>query len=1153
MEWKDSARKLSDAAAGKGYDAAVERLIAAGANVHHRNKDLKAPLHGAAYDGHATVARRLISAGADVNATDKDIPLSTTLLKTDAVKWCSYSLMLAPTFTNEAIRGPQFQQTPLYVAAHNGHVEVVRMLLSAGANANGMDNIRNSPLHYASQNGHNEDTGKMLYNAAQEGHRAEVERLLKEGASVEWKDKHGDTLLFGAAERGFDAIVQMLLATAKIDINMKNKYHQLPLCYAARSGRFEVTRRLIDAGFDINNPDCHFWTQQVVDTTKWFNSSWKMNGETAMDRAKDKDRSKVLQLLSASVQHALVQAAEAGEENRVSDLLRIGGTSSDTDDSGTTPLRAAVEQGHVKIVTKLLAAESNQVQAIEDNGLLILARSLKLATVVVVLEKILTTAMWSAINTGDATTLATVLRQGISVNCVNHDKDLLRAMRSGDFARVHDLLDCHGNPNATDETGQTLLHLAVLSNAPDILVKLLRTAGINKTKANQNGDTPLVLAIKCGNSALAKRIFGTLDEPTRSVPTHELTVDDTKLLGSGGFGAVFKGSWLGRTVAVKRPNSNSNDRSQLREIEAMKVCTSPYVLQLLGVTHDPMQLVLEFMDGGNLRQYLDKKRDGVPVPVNYSTLEVAWVIANAILDLHHAGLLHRDLKSNNVLLSSTNYIKVADMGLTRDCKTDMTTGVGTANWTAPEIFVSKSAYSYAADIYSFGVILTELDTLQMPYANSKFPQYCIPYEVLENGLRPSFSETCPQWLRELATSCMVRTPEDRPRNDMYFAAEGGKEAEVARLLQKQAPLEWTDEREDTPLLKAASHGHEGVVRQLIAAGANVHHENYYQWTPLHNAAYGGHVAIVRQLLAAGAEINAVNKNGVTPLLAAVTQGYAEIVKLLLEAGAKDFKTTTVAFLTRGSRLHAINKHDAVAVVLEKALTKTLFAAAATGDSTEVTFVLDEGISPNCVNEDAKTAPYYQVGVSPIHVATARGHAEIVELLVAANADVNFRGQRGETPLHAAVGSRNESIVQLLLKAGAYANVVDQAGQTLLHLAVLSDAHDIITELLRAPGIDVFKANQLGDSPLVTAIKHGHRSFAKRMYAAVYKPMRMDLAASELTVDVASRLGQGGFGAVYKGECGGRPVAVKMGLRMDEVDGLQKEICAMQTCTSPYLL
>ncbi|KDO16022.1 TKL protein kinase, partial [Saprolegnia parasitica CBS 223.65] len=180
---------------------------------------------------------------------------------------------------------------------------------------------------------------------------------------------------------------------------------------------------------------------------------------------------------------------------------------------------------------------------------------------------------------------------------------------------------------------------------------------------------------------------------------------------------------------------------------------------------DNPKLVLEYMDGGNLRQYLDKKRKGEPTEVEYSTLE-----------------------SLNVLLSSSNYIKVADFGLTKEFHLDMTTFVGTPAWTAPEVFESGTTYDFAADIYSFGVILTELDSLQVPYAGLNV--FSVIDGVRSGELRPSLGPHCAPWLKDLINDCLLTDPALRPSAQVI----------INRLLQQndEAPIIVKPEPEPMP-------------------------------------------------------------------------------------------------------------------------------------------------------------------------------------------------------------------------------------------------------------------------------------------------------------------------------------------------------------------
>ncbi|KDO17349.1 hypothetical protein SPRG_17220, partial [Saprolegnia parasitica CBS 223.65] len=133
-------------------------------------------------------------------------------------------------------------------------------------------------------------------------------------------------------------------------------------------------------------------------------------------------------------------------------------------------------------------------------------------------------------------------------------------------------------------------------------------------------------------------------------------------------------------------------------------------------------MVMEYMDQGDLRAYLQKKRHGQSVALDVSTLDVALVLAHALADLHKQNIIHRDVNSLNIFLSTTHYIRLGDLGSSRLMDDDiMTSHAGTTSWMAPEVLRVPGdegmgrVYTIAADIYSFGVVLTELDTLRLPY------------------------------------------------------------------------------------------------------------------------------------------------------------------------------------------------------------------------------------------------------------------------------------------------------------------------------------------------------------------------------------------------------------------------------------------------------
>eukprot|EP01126_Amoeba_proteus_P008356 TRINITY_DN1308_c0_g2_i3.p1 TRINITY_DN1308_c0_g2~~TRINITY_DN1308_c0_g2_i3.p1 ORF type:complete len:232 (+),score=55.60 TRINITY_DN1308_c0_g2_i3:912-1607(+) len=144
-------------------------------------------------------------------------------------------------------------------------------------------------------------------------------------------------------------------------------------------------------------------------------------------------------------------------------------------------------------------------------------------------------------------------------------------------------------------------------------------------------------------------------------------------------------------------------------------------------------------------------------------LIMAIQISRCVNYLHECDIIHRDLKSLNLLINKFLEIKICDFGLSRviDKNVPMTSNVGTVAWVAPEIINQKKRnYTEKADIYSLGVILWELISRQMPFADLE--AFAIPIQV-NKGKRPSpVPKTITKDYRKLVKKCWGPKPESRP-------------------------------------------------------------------------------------------------------------------------------------------------------------------------------------------------------------------------------------------------------------------------------------------------------------------------------------------------------------------------------------------------------
>ncbi|XP_020422255.1 L-type lectin-domain containing receptor kinase IX.1 [Prunus persica] len=191
-------------------------------------------------------------------------------------------------------------------------------------------------------------------------------------------------------------------------------------------------------------------------------------------------------------------------------------------------------------------------------------------------------------------------------------------------------------------------------------------------------------------------------------------------LGEGGFGAVYKGylTDLDIAVAVKKISSGSRQgrKEYITEVKVISSLRHRNLVQLIGWCHDGGQflLVYEFMPNGSLDIHLFGKRSVVlSWAVRY---KISLGLASALLYLHEGWeqcVVHRDVKSSNVMLDSSFNVKLGDFGLARlmdhELGPQTTRLVGTIGYLAPE-YISTGRASKESDVYSFGVVALEIAT-----------------------------------------------------------------------------------------------------------------------------------------------------------------------------------------------------------------------------------------------------------------------------------------------------------------------------------------------------------------------------------------------------------------------------------------------------------
>ncbi len=240
-------------------------------------------------------------------------------------------------------------------------------------------------------------------------------------------------------------------------------------------------------------------------------------------------------------------------------------------------------------------------------------------------------------------------------------------------------------------------------------------------------------------------------------------------IGEGGFGIVYKGTYQFAPAAIKQlqiDNLSSDAEEEFnKEAAIMAQLHHPNVVHFYGYCTVPKCLVMEYMPKGSLFTVLHNKKESLDWNIR---MRIATDMVSGLAFLHSRNILHRDIKSLNVLLDGHSNAKLTDFGLsqvknetkskTSATKTHQDT-VGTVQWMAPELFKRRAVFTQKADIYSLGITFWELAARKIPYARDT--QAAIPTFV-QQGEREDIPQDCPEKLAHLIQQCWANDPNARP-------------------------------------------------------------------------------------------------------------------------------------------------------------------------------------------------------------------------------------------------------------------------------------------------------------------------------------------------------------------------------------------------------
>lgn len=243
-------------------------------------------------------------------------------------------------------------------------------------------------------------------------------------------------------------------------------------------------------------------------------------------------------------------------------------------------------------------------------------------------------------------------------------------------------------------------------------------------------------------------------------------------IGSGSFGTVYKGKWHG-DVAVKILKVIDPTPEQFQafrnEVAVLRKTRHVNILLFMGyMTKDNLAIVTQWCEGSSLYKHIHVLETNFKI---IQLIDIARQTAQGMDYLHAKNIIHRDMKSNNIFLHEGLTVKIGDFGLATvkarwSGSHQVEQPSGSILWMAPEVIrmQDNNPYSFQSDVYSYGIVLFELMTGELPYSQTGSRDQII-FMVGRGYLTPDLSKlykNCPKAMKRLVADCIKKSKDERP-------------------------------------------------------------------------------------------------------------------------------------------------------------------------------------------------------------------------------------------------------------------------------------------------------------------------------------------------------------------------------------------------------